>query len=71
MKRIVAGLAVLALAGACGTTNSQRGLSGAALGAGFGALGGGVGVLAGAAIGAGIGMLTDRDTLYLGEPIWE
>jgi hypothetical protein len=71
MKRIVAGLAALALVSACGTTNSQRGLSGAALGAGVGAIGGGVGVLAGAAIGASIGILTDRDTIYLGEPIWE
>lgn len=71
MKRIVAGLAVLALAGACGTTTSQRGLSGAGLGAAFGAIGGGVGVLAGAAIGASIGILTDADTINLGKPIWE
>lgn len=71
MKRIVAGLAVLALAGACGTTTSERGLSGAALGAGFGAIGGGVGVLAGALIGGGIGVLTDADTINLGKPIWD
>jgi osmotically inducible lipoprotein OsmB len=71
MKRIAAGLVVLVLAGACGTTSAQRGLSGGLIGAGVGAVGGGVGVLAGAAIGAGIGILTDRDTIYLGEPIWE
>lgn len=71
MKRIVAGLAVLALAGACGTTTGDRGLSGAALGAGFGAIGGGVGVLAGALIGGGIGVLTDADTVNLGKPIWQ
>ncbi|MDP3495811.1 MAG: hypothetical protein Q8R82_22100 [Hyphomonadaceae bacterium] len=70
MKTIMLGVAVLALS-ACGTTNSQRGLSGAAIGAGVGLLGGPIGVLGGAAIGAGVGLLTDKDTIYLGEPIWE
>lgn len=70
MKVLVLGAAVLAL-GACGTTTSQRGLSGAALGAGVGLLGGPVGVAAGAALGAGAGIVTDEDDLYLGEPIWD
>jgi hypothetical protein len=70
MKIVVAGAALLAL-GACGTTTSQRGLSGAALGAGVGLLGGPVGVAAGAALGAGAGIVTDEDDLYLGEPVWD
>lgn len=70
MKVLVLGAAVLAL-GACGTTTSQRGLSGAALGAGVGLLGGPVGVAAGAALGAGAGIVTDEDDLYLGEPVWD
>ena len=70
MKVILLGVAGLALC-ACGTTNSQRGLSGAAIGAGVGLLGGPGGVVVGAAVGAGVGIVTDRDDLYLGEPIWE
>lgn len=71
MKRLIAGAAALALLAACGTTTSQRGLSGAALGAGVGLLGGPVGVAAGAALGAGAGVLTDEDDFYLGEPVWD
>jgi osmotically inducible lipoprotein OsmB len=71
MKRIAAGFAALLLLGACGTTTSQRGLSGAAIGAGVGVVGGGVGVLGGAVIGGAIGVLTDADTINLGKPIWE
>jgi osmotically inducible lipoprotein OsmB len=70
MKRMIAGACVLMLA-ACGTTKSERGLSGASIGAGVGLLGGPGGVLVGAAVGGGVGYLTDKEDLYLGEPIWE
>lgn len=70
MKMLGLSCAALALA-ACGTTNSQRGLSGAAIGAGVGLLGGPIGVAAGAALGAGTGILTDKDDIYLGEPVWD
>ncbi len=71
MKRLACGVAALLLLGACGTTNSQRGISGAAIGAGVGLLGGPVGVVAGAAIGAGTGVLTDAEDFNLGKPIWD
>ena len=70
MRLAVLGLALLALA-ACGTTKSQRGLSGASIGAGVGLLGGPGGVLVGAAVGGSVGYLTDKEDLYLGEPIWD
>lgn len=70
MRLMFLASAALMLA-ACGTTNSQRGLSGAALGAGVGLLGGPIGVVAGAALGAGTGILTDEDDIYLGEPVWD
>jgi hypothetical protein len=64
---VVAALAV----SACGTTQAQRGLSGAAIGGGVGLLGGPGGILVGAGVGAGVGILTDKEDIYLGEPIWE
>lgn len=70
MKTTLVVVAALALS-ACGTTQAQRGLSGAAIGAGVGLLGGPGGIVVGAGVGAGVGILTDRDDLYLGEPIWE
>jgi hypothetical protein len=64
---------VLALSG-CGDTNAERGLSGAAIGAGVGAAGAGVtgnsvggGALLGGAVGAATGVLTDRDDIDLGD----
>ena len=70
MRTILLGASVLMLA-ACGTTKSERGLSGASIGAGVGLLGGPGGVLVGAAVGGSVGYLTDKEDLYLGEPIWE
>lgn len=69
-------LASMALA-ACGTSRTDRALSGGAIGAGIGggtaAVTGG-NVLGGAAIGgaggAAIGALTDEEDLDLGEPLW-
>jgi hypothetical protein len=54
----------------CGTTDGDRGLSGAGIGAGVGVLGGPPGVVAGALIGAGVGMVTEPDKVNLGEPVW-
>jgi hypothetical protein len=70
MRIIVLGVGLLMIA-ACGTTKSQRGLSGAAIGGGVGLVGGPGGIVVGAAVGATVGVLTDKEDIYLGEPIWE
>ncbi len=64
-------------AAACGTTPTDRAISGAAIGAGAGALGahmmdGNVGNAAiwGAGLGAGAGLLTNPNQVYFGEPAW-
>jgi osmotically inducible lipoprotein OsmB len=68
-------LALLTL-GACGNSQSDRALSGGAIGAGVGAVGGALvgaplgGALIGGAVGAGTGALTDRHQINLGRPIW-
>ncbi len=67
----------LALA-ACGSRSDDRVASGAGMGAGTGALVGlafgGIGAIPGALIGAGAGAgtgaFTEKDQLYLGEPVW-
>lgn len=61
---------------ACGSSTSDRALSGAGIGAGVGALGGWMvgapvgGALLGGAVGAGAGALTDKDQVNLGKPVW-
>jgi hypothetical protein len=70
MKLALLAVAALGLS-ACGTTQAQRGLSGAAIGGGVGLLGGPGGILVGAGVGASVGILTDKEDIYLGEPIWE
>jgi uncharacterized membrane protein len=67
---------VLALS-ACGTTGSDRALSGAGIGAGAGAVVGAVtgmgpatGAVVGGAVGAAAGGLTDKDDIDLGKPVW-
>jgi osmotically inducible lipoprotein OsmB len=67
----------LAMLAACGTTTSDRTLSGAAIGAGVGALGSaatggdaGTGALVGGALGAAAGATTKEKDLDLGKPIW-
>ncbi|HET8726733.1 MAG TPA: hypothetical protein VFO41_04395 [Alphaproteobacteria bacterium] len=74
---IVMGFAAALLA-ACGETATERGLSGAgigaATGAGAGALTGGSvlgGALLGGAAGGAAGALTDQDDIDLGDPAWE
>ena len=68
-------LSVLALS-ACGSSTSDRALSGAAIGAGTGDVGGALlgspvtGALIGGAVGAGAGALTDQNDINLGKPIW-
>lgn len=69
-------LAVLSLTG-CGSSTSERAISGAGIGAGVGALGGFMvgapleGALIGGAVGAGTGALTTQDQIDLGRPIWK
>lgn len=57
---------------ACGETRGERALSGGAIGAGAGAVGGALtggspvtGALIGGAVGAGAGALTDKDQINL------
>lgn len=59
---------------ACGSSKSDRALSGAGIGAGAGALGGAItggsiatGAVVGGAIGAATGALTDKDDIDLGD----
>jgi hypothetical protein len=67
---------LLVLAG-CGQTTGDRALSGGAIGAGAGAVGGALmgspagGALLGGALGAGAGALTSPSQIDLGRPIWE
>jgi len=62
---------------ACGSTQSDRALTGAGLGAGAGALGGALighpvaGALVGAGAGAATGAMTDKDDINFGKPIWK
>lgn len=69
---------VSTLLAACGNTSEDRGLTGAGLGAAGGAIIGAVtglsvlnGALIGTAVGGVTGLLTDKDDLDIGEPIWE
>lgn len=73
---LIIGVLGLALAG-CGTSTTDRALSGGALGAGAGAAAGaltggnaGTGAIIGGALGAAAGAITDADDIYLGRPIW-
>ena len=67
----------LALLAACGTTTTDRAISGGALGAATGAAGSaivggnaGTGALIGGAAGAAAGALTNPEDVYLGRPVW-
>jgi osmotically inducible lipoprotein OsmB len=75
--RIFAPIALIGLLAACGETTSDRALSGGALGAGAGAVGGALtggsplkGAVIGGAAGAAGGALTDEDDVNLGKPVW-
>ncbi len=72
---VIAALTVLA---ACGHSTGDRALSGGAIGAGVGAVGGAVvggspvtGALIGGAVGAAAGGLTSDKDVNLGKPAWE
>lgn len=63
---------------ACGTTPTERGITGAGLASAGGAVIGALtgvtilqGALVGAAVGGLVGALTDADDFNFGEPIWE
>ena len=70
-------IAALGLMTACGSSTSDRALSGGALGAGAGAVTGAVtggspitGAIIGGALGAGAGALTKEKDVNLGKPVW-
>lgn len=68
---LVAACLTIAVAGlaACGSTKTERGVTGAGIG---GAAGYAVGApVLGAAAGGATGVFTDEEDLDLGEPIWE
>jgi len=69
-KALIVVLATTALAG-CGTTMGDRGLSGAAVGAGIGVIGGPPGVVVGGLVGAGVGMISSPRQIDLGRPFWK
>lgn len=81
-KRLVGAAATMALltaglgVSACGSSTSDRALSGGAIGAGAGAVGGAVmgapltGAVIGGAAGAATGAMTDEDQINLGKPAW-
>jgi hypothetical protein len=78
LRLITGTLCIAALVGlsACGESRTDRALSGGAIGAGAGAIGGallgapGTGALLGGAAGAAAGGLTDKDDIDLGKPVW-
>lgn len=79
MKRIMLAVvlpALLSALGACGSSTGDRAISGGAIGAGAGALGGFMigapieGALIGGAVGAGTGALTSPSQINLGRPLW-
>ena len=75
LKTAFTAAALLSLA-ACGTSTTDRAISGGAIGAGAGALGGAAlgspvtGALLGGAAGAAGGALTDSKDIDLGRPVW-
>jgi hypothetical protein len=63
---------------ACGTSQTDRGLSGAGIGAATGAVIGGVtggsigtGAVIGGVVGGVVGATTTKDDINLGKPIWK
>lgn len=71
-----AAIAAAALLSACGTTTSDRAISGGLIGAGAGAAVGsatgnaGAGAVIGGAAGAAIGAATTPSQVELGDPVW-
>ncbi|MEL7216502.1 MAG: hypothetical protein AAGJ96_11290 [Pseudomonadota bacterium] len=71
MRRTTLAVTLIALGAlsACGSTMSDRALSGGGIGLASGVVLGAPG--AAAIIGAGVGALTDQSQVDLGEPIWK
>jgi osmotically inducible lipoprotein OsmB len=77
IKPAIAAVFLLSLA-ACGSSQGDRALSGAGIGAGVGAAGSAVtggnpvtGAAIGAGVGAAAGALTDEDDVNFGKPAWK
>jgi hypothetical protein len=77
-SRFIALALAAGLLAACGTNPTDRAISGGAMGAGAGALGGAAlggspvtGALLGGAAGAAAGGLTDSKDIDLGKPVWK
>lgn len=71
MKALAVILLATAMLSACGTTTSDRAVSGAGIGAGIGLLGGPPGVVVGALVGGAAGAATSPSQIDLGRPVWE
>jgi len=71
MRTIIITAVAAVLVSGCGTSSGDRGLSGAAIGAGIGIIGGPPGMLVGGAIGAGVGLATTPKQIDLGRPVWK
>ncbi len=76
-KRMIAVAFASMLLAACGSSQGDRALSGAGIGAGVGAAGSAVtggnpvtGAAIGAGVGAAAGALPDEDDVNLGKPAW-
>jgi peptidoglycan hydrolase-like protein with peptidoglycan-binding domain len=77
-RYIVLSLMLAMSLAACGSTQEDRGLSGAGIGAAAGAVVGAVtglsivqGVVIGAVAGGATGLLTDKSQVNLGDPVWK
>ncbi|MBL0318512.1 MAG: hypothetical protein IPP74_04365 [Alphaproteobacteria bacterium] len=77
LTNVVVAMAVFTLVSGCGTSTTDRALSGAGIGAGVGAVSGAVvggdpvtGAVIGGAVGAAAGGLTRKKDVNLGEPFW-
>jgi hypothetical protein len=75
---VAVALALASLVAACGSSTTDRTLSGAGIGAAGGAAVGAAtggnpltGALLGGAAGAAVGGLTDEDDFNLGDPVWD
>lgn len=76
LSALALGIALFVVA-ACGSSTSDRAISGGAIGAGAGAATGAVtggsvlgGAIIGGAAGAAAGAATDEDQIDLGDPVW-
>jgi len=75
--RLIYLLLLVGILAGCGESKLDRGVSGAAIGAGAGAAGGALtgnsavgGALLGGAAGGAAGVLTDEEDVDLGKPVW-